>query len=276
MSGLYGWSSVVGALLALSALACWNEPNEHAAMLVLTSAPSGWAQNRVTLPREPVVQLTDADGNPVKQAGTDVTVAITAGQGVLVGPMTVRTDTSGAATFEDLSLAGEVGVKTLTFSAPGLLGAKSTINLIAGVAASIAARDGNGQTGTPGAAVALQPSVLVTDADGNPVPDVAVTFAVASGGGSITNPFQITDPSGIAGVGSWTLGSTAGTDTLTARAEGLTGSPITFTASGTAELSPGIGCFVDDQGRTYCADPGPVTALRSDAHDLGVSYDLVR
>src|SRR5439155_789145 len=35
-------------------------------------------------------------------------------------------------------------------------------------------------------------------------------------------------------VGSWTLSTTAGTNTLTATSSGLTGSPVTFTAEGTA------------------------------------------
>src|SRR2546422_2053200 len=45
---------------------------------------------------------------------------------------------------------------------------------------------------------------------------------------------QTTNGSGIATVGSWTLSATAGTNTLTATSSGLTGSPVTFTAEGTA------------------------------------------
>src|SRR5437762_8298301 len=45
---------------------------------------------------------------------------------------------------------------------------------------------------------------------------------------------QTTNASGIATVGSWTLSTTAGTNTLTATASGLSGSPVTFTAEGTA------------------------------------------
>ena len=45
---------------------------------------------------------------------------------------------------------------------------------------------GNAQTATVGTAVATAPSVLVTDAYNNPVSGIAVTFAVASGGGSVT------------------------------------------------------------------------------------------
>src|SRR5207244_6099071 len=43
-----------------------------------------------------------------------------------------------------------------------------------------------------------------------------------------------TGTDGIAAATSWTLSTTAGTNTLTATASGLTGSPVTFTAQGTA------------------------------------------
>jgi hypothetical protein len=52
------------------------------------------------------------------------------------------------------------------------------------------------------------------------------------------------------------LGSTAGRNTLLVRADGLTGFPITFTATATIGAPAGSGCFLDDQGRTYCVDPG--------------------
>jgi YVTN family beta-propeller protein len=75
--------------------------------------------------------------------------------------------------------------------------------------------------------------VLVRDQFNNPVPGHAVTFAVTAGGGSVAGGNAVTDASGIAAVTSWTLGTTAGTNnnTLQATAPGLTGSPVTFTAS---------------------------------------------
>lgn len=221
------------SLLALSALACGTEPSGQPAMLVLTRAPHGWMQTRVPISRAPIAQLADADGNAMVQVGTEITVAITSGEGTVVGVPSVRTDTTGAATFEELALAGPVGEKTLTFSSPGLLSASSSINLTAGPAASIAASGGNGQSAATGTPVSSSPSVLVTDVDGNPVGDITVTFAVVSGGGSITGESPSTDAAGLATVGSWMLGPTAGTNTLTATAEGLTGSPVTFIATGT-------------------------------------------
>src|SRR5207249_1099296 len=81
---------------------------------------------------------------------------------------------------------------------------------------------------------------IVKDGGGNPVGGVTVTFAVAPGSGSITGASQTTNASGIASVGSWTLGTTAGTNTLTATASGLTRSPVTFTATARAAAPASI------------------------------------
>ena len=63
------------------------------------------------------------------------------------------------------------------------------------------------QTVHVGTPVTSPPSVLVTDANDNPVAGVAVTFAVGLGSGTITGANATTDAAGIATVGSWTLGT---------------------------------------------------------------------
>ncbi len=103
----------------------------------------------------------------------------------------------------------------------------------------LSAHDGLGQTATAGAAVTTAPSVVVTDAAAGtamPVAGATVTFAVTGGGGAITNPVVVTGPDGIARVGSWTLGSTAGLNALTATTAGAIGITPPFTATGTPRL----------------------------------------
>lgn len=98
---------------------------------------------------------------------------------------------------------------------------------------------GDAQSATAGTAVTTKPSVKITDQNFNAVQGVSVTFAVASGGGSVAGASAMTGSDGVATVGSWTLGATAGANTLTASASGVTGSPVTFTATGTlAAFSP--------------------------------------
>jgi hypothetical protein len=94
---------------------------------------------------------------------------------------------------------------------------------------------GNDQISPVSTAVPIPPSVLVQDAFENPLPGFAVTFAVGSGGGSGTGTNTTTQSSGVATVGSWTLGSNPGANTLLASGVGLSGSPLTFDATAVPE-----------------------------------------
>ena len=100
---------------------------------------------------------------------------------------------------------------------------------------------GDGQTGGAGSAVAVPPSVRVADPFLNPLAGFPVTFAAASGGGSVTGGVAAADVAGVATVGAWTLGAVPGTNTLTATGASLTGSPQTFTASGVDRTAPTAG-----------------------------------
>jgi hypothetical protein len=97
-------------------------------------------------------------------------------------------------------------------------------------ASSIAANSSTTFAAAPGSQVAELPSVIVRDESGNPISGVRVTFSVTAGGGSITGANATSDASGIATVGSWTLGATAGVNTLSATTGSLPA--ITFTAQG--------------------------------------------
>ena len=182
---------------------------------------------------DPSVIVTDAGGNPV--SGVAVTFAVASGGGSATGAAVI-TDSSGVATAGSWTLGASAGENTLTATAPGVGGSPVTFTAtgVAGAPGHIAKNTGDGQSATAGSAVAVDPSVIVTDAGGNPVSGVAVTFAVASGGGSVTGASATTDSSGVAAVGTWALGTTAGANTLTASAPGVTGSPVTFTATATA------------------------------------------
>src|SRR5256885_4623641 len=98
-------------------------------------------------------------------------------------------------------------------------------------------RGGGGRRAPAGSPLPVPPSVIVTDAFGNPVSGVSVTFAVGTASGSITGAAQTTDGNGIATVGSWTLGPTAGQNTLMAASGWLSRSPVAFTATGTARAA---------------------------------------
>jgi len=98
-------------------------------------------------------------------------------------------------------------------------------------------KEGNSQSAVVDTAVTTPPSVIVKDGAGVPIADVDVTFTVTTGGGSVTGATAVTDEDGIATVGSWKLGTAAGSNTLTAVAatnSTATTNTFVFSATGTA------------------------------------------
>jgi hypothetical protein len=209
-----------------------------AAALELFTAPPTTSQVRTPLSPAPVVQVVDDFGDPVAQAGINVAAAIQSGGGSVAGTATVATDANGQATFSNLSINGTVGGRTLRFTSSGLTGVTSgTVTMTAGPAALLTANSTTSQSALVGQPVPATPSVRVTDLDANPIAGVNVTFAITSGNGSMTGGAQVTNSQGVATVGSWTADANPGTNTMTATSAGLSGSPITFTATGASTIS---------------------------------------
>jgi len=184
----------------------------------------------------PAVQVTGRDqfGNTATGFTGSVTVAIGTnppGTGVLDGATTVAA-VAGAASFPGLSIDEAGAGYTLTATATGLGSTVSdAFDVTVGAAATIALVSGNAQTDTVGAALAAPYVVRLTDAVGNGVSDVTVTWAVTGGGGSITAS-SVTNVTGHAQA-TRVLGNTAGAQTATASVSGLAGSPVAFTATAT-------------------------------------------
>src|SRR5207253_1565383 len=204
-----------------------------AATIAANSATSQSATVGTAVGSPPSVIVKDANGNPVAQVA--VTFAVAPGNGTITGA-SQTTNASGVATVGSWTLSATAGPNTLTATSTGLSGSPVTFSATgtAGTAATIAANSPTSQTATVGTAVGSPPSVIVKDANGNPVTGVAVTFAVAPGNGTITGGSQTTNASGVATVGSWTLSATAGSKARKGAAKGKSGSPGTFSATGTA------------------------------------------
>ncbi|HEX2091741.1 MAG TPA: dockerin type I domain-containing protein, partial [Longimicrobiaceae bacterium] len=132
-----------------------------------------------------------------------------------IRPLAEATDNTGEVAAV-LTLGPQPGTNRVTASAPGLGSITFTATGRSSAPTTVTIVAGNNQSATVGTAVATAPSVRVTDSGNNPVANATVTFRVASGGGSVTDSIRTTDDAGIATVGSWTLGTTAGTNTLTA------------------------------------------------------------
>lgn len=100
-----------------------------------------------------------------------------------------------------------------------------------GPPAAVAVVSGGGQTATVSSSLPAPIVVRVTDAAGHALSAITVTWAVASGNGTLAEPTSVTDAQGTATT-HWSLGTVATEQSITARA---TGTPaVTITARGTA------------------------------------------
>ncbi len=185
----------------------------------------------------PAVIVKDTFNNA--KSGVTVNFTTTAGNGSVTGGVAL-TNASGIATVGGWIL-GNVGTDTLTATATGTGISGNPVKFLAtsaaaGAPANVVAYVGNNKIGLVGWGVNVRPAVRVTDASNLPVNNATVTFAATGGGGSGTGLVATTNVNGIAQVGSWVLGGSAGTNTMTATVTGagITGNPVTFSDTGYA------------------------------------------
>jgi hypothetical protein len=126
-----------------------------------------------------------------------------------------------------LAQAFLAGQASITAAVGSVVSSPVSLTVVPGPAAAL----GKHRDVASGIVVAASDSIAarVTDAGGNPVVGTTVAFSVATGGGSLSAGSSVSGSDGVAGV-QWTLGKTAGAQTVTATAASLSGSPLTFNA----------------------------------------------
>lgn len=172
----------------------------------------------------------DQYGNDVTAGGGAVTFSASGGtsSGVL-GTVIDQGDGDYTATFTGV-VAGSATFIGATVDGDAVATAAPSVTVVPGAASQIGVVTGDGQIATVATAVGVRPEVVVRDALNNPVPGATVTFAVTDGGGGVTGSSVATNGAGRAAVGSWTLGTIAGANELTASGGG--GISTTFDATG--------------------------------------------
>jgi hypothetical protein len=219
----------------------------------------------------PAVRVTDSNDNPV--AGFAVDFGVGPNSGTVTGGNAV-TDAAGIAAIQTWTLGTTPGPQTLVATAGSLSGSPVIFNAtaVAPIPARVVYNGGDGQTAIINSAVPIIPAVRVVDAAGIGVPGFTVTFAVTAGGGAITGGDAVTNVNGFASVGSWVLGPNPGANTLTATAGTLSGSPITFNATGIAPTPTTIAIFAGNQQTVNSGQQVPIkpAALVTDAQGRGV------
>lgn len=211
-----------------------------ATQLAITTAPPATAASGAPLTQQPVLQLVDAAGDPVDEAGVPVTVTMASGGGVIGGDTIVTTDAHGTATFANLSLSGVIGSRLLDFAAPGVLGITSTpVMISAGAASQLTITTQPSAMVASGAAFPTQPSVQLRDSAGNAVSQLGwtVTVAIATGGGALSGPVSaVTNGNGVATFVGLAITGLIGAHTLNFTAPTLAGA-----TSALITLTPGAG-----------------------------------
>jgi adhesin/invasin len=184
-----------------------------------------------------VVRVLDSDGEPV--ANATVVVELSAGS---AEPDTARTDRSGLVS-SIITLGSQIGetqgaVRVIEPESEVEVRAGFTLVALAASANGIALVAGDGQQGAAGSTLPDPLVVKVTDAFGNPIADMPITWT-AEGGGSVSETATVTDAAGLSTV-MRTLGPTAGTQTTLASSEDLAGSPVVFNHTVTAGNPSGV------------------------------------
>jgi PKD repeat protein len=194
--------------------------------LVAGDGQSGQVGAALTNPL--VVQVSDGFGNPIPNVR--VQWSVTGGGSVSATETLTGTDGRASVT---RTLGNTAGTQTTSATATGLAGSPVTFThtAIAGNASRVEIVSGDGQNGTPGSQLSEELVVRVLDADNNPIAGRPVEWVIGEGGGSPNPDRSNTDDQGYART-RWTLGPTAGRNTLNAVVSGVGQGRVTFTATG--------------------------------------------
>jgi hypothetical protein len=225
---------------------------EPTARLAFVSQPTTTAAGASITPAV-TVEILDQGGARLTTRTDDITLSLQNNPGgATLGGSATATAVAGLATFANLTLDKAATGYVLAAGTGAASGASSNaFDIVAGPAILATKNSSPGvQTAPVNTAVSERPSVKVVDAFNNPVPGVPVTWEVTAGGGHVVasttdDVVRPTGPLGLSTAVSWTLGPEVGNENnelrATVNAPGITGSPITFKASGI--IPPGQGIF---------------------------------
>jgi hypothetical protein len=192
-----------------------SEPPKPASIRVVAGEAQAGVAGRA-LAVAPTIVVADDRGNTL--SGVALTVTVVAGGGTVVGAP--ATTANGPTSIGTWTLGPKTGENRIQVDVPGLAPLLIGASASAGPAAKLTPTSAQSFTGHVGDVIRPAPSALLTDAFDNPVSGAAVTVAVA--GGSTPTASIVSDASGKVDLGSWTLGTTSGQQTITLSIGALT------------------------------------------------------
>jgi hypothetical protein len=210
------FASVENVDSALPVMAEADPVANNTRVAALTDRFSGKAGE--TLIDSASVRVTDSTGRVLP----DVPVRWMAGDGGLVSLASTRTDSLGVASVR-WTLSRKVGTQHLRAqigTAPGdpISPVTLTATALAGAASSIVVVSGDAQKGVAGSDLRKPVILRVVDENGNGV--IGANLSLSASSGSLADTVLATDSTGSVHV-SWTMGRSAGDQTLAAHVEGV-------------------------------------------------------
>lgn len=202
-----------------------NATPAAASVLQKLTGDNSRAPALTALPATLTVKVADSFGNGVPNA--TVGWQVTAGGGSLaatssttdsIGVATAPAWTLGAQSSGTQTLRASVGSQTQDFTA-SIQAPPASITVVSAPPTSVAA----------GTAPQTPPTFAVRDADGNILNSIPVTVSVSAGGGAITNA-PVKTLVGPTPIGTWTLGTPLGTQTVQVAVAGIPSLFISTTA----------------------------------------------
>lgn len=208
--------AVTGELLAIGT----------AAAITVAGGNNQTANAGTRVAETPAVLATDGDGLPL--AGVQVTFEVASGGGSLTGA-TQTTNAQGIARPTSWTLGQAAGANAMVAKASNVPSVSFSATGEVAVPTTVAVRGATAWDGFVGNFISGAPGIRVTDARGNPVAGVPVTWTANQGGSAAVRAGSITDFDGRAEAAAWRLGPTTGAQSLTAAVAGLP--TVTFTAT---------------------------------------------
>ena len=210
-----------------------------AAQMEFSTQPTGVASGaaNAVFTVQPVVTVEDSFGNIVTSGyNTQVTLAISTGTLTCSSGNSV-TPSGGVATFSGCHGTTYVDGATLTATS-GALTPKQSASFNITAAASQLVFTTQPVAGASGTAFITQPVITVEDPAGNVVTSATAAITLTSSGGTLSLCTSLTPNAGVVSVATCNFAGTVGSQyTLTATADGLTGTSGNFSPTGAGAAS---------------------------------------
>lgn len=249
---------VIAGLLFVTLTSGCTEPNDPLEGLRLEPLTSTSLTGVVASDIAPVpaVRALDRWRQPVP--GIVVTFQVTGGGAIGVGWL--RTDARGIASVGLWRLGRGAGRQTVIARSDGQDDIVFSVVAEPRPPSQVTRISGHNQTALTGEAVSDLLRVRVVDDLGNGVHDVPLTFTVISGQGSVDGASVVTDSSGYAHSGRWTLGAVPGAQEVRV---GIDGAHTLFTAIACDEICQQLELVFERRGELFRTNlySGQATAL---------------